>query len=136
MKIILKSFFISWFIRKHRYIKFLINYIFLITDKKPESVKEKIDREYKEIDECKGIKTKEKKNSKAKMVSTEHKPSGLDRIISSCKEKKICEKFASTPNESIILTDTVSKWFSIQSRIINGKIPIVAKLVFLNFILA
>lgn len=72
------------------------------------------------------------------MVSTEHKPSGLDRIISSCKEqeKKICEKFASTPNESIILTDTVSKWFSIQSRIINGKIPIIAKLVFLNFILA
>lgn len=124
---------------EHRYTEFLINYIFLITDKKPESVKEKIDREYKEIDECKGIKTKEKKSDKAKMVSTEHKPSGLDRIISSCKEqeKKICEeKFASTPNESIILTDTVSKWFSIQSRIINGKIPIVVKLVFLNFILA
>lgn len=95
-------------------------------------MKEQIDREYKEIDKCKGIKTKEKKDDKkVKMVSTKHKPSGLDRIISSCKEqkKKVCEKFASTPNESIISADTVFKWFNIQSRIINGKIPIIAKLV-------
>jgi len=106
----------------------------LLADKKPvdQSMKEQIDREYKEIDECKKGFKKEKKHNKAKMVSTEHKQTGLDRIISSCKEqqKKDSEKFASTLNESIISTDAVFKWFNIQSRIINGKIPIIAKLVF------
>jgi len=104
-----------------------------IEDKKPEeqSIKEQINREYKEIDECKKGFKKEKKDNKAKMVSTEHKPKGLDHIISSNKQqqKKGSEKFASMPNESIISTDTVFKWLNIQSRIINGKIPIIAKLV-------
>jgi len=106
----------------------------LLADKKPvdQSIKEQIDREYKEIDECKKGFKKEKKNNKTKMVSTEHKQTGLDHIISSCKEqqKKDSEKFAGTLNESIISTDAVFKWFNIQSRIINGKIPIIAKLVF------
>jgi len=66
------------------------------------------------------------------MVSTEHEQTGLDRIISSRKEqqKKDSEKFANTLNESLISTDTMFKWFNIRSRIINGKIPIIAKLVF------
>lgn len=63
------------------------------------------------------------------MVSIEPKSKGLDHIISSYKgqQMKDGEKFASMPNESII--STVFKWLNIQSRIINGKIPIVAKLV-------
>ncbi|XP_077268625.1 uncharacterized protein LOC143900790 [Temnothorax americanus] len=102
----------------------------IMKDKKPkeQSMKGQIGREYKEIDECKKGFKKEKGGNKAKMVSIEHKPSGLGRIISSCKEqKKDREKFASTPNESITSTDTIFKWFIIQSRVINGKIPIVAK---------
>jgi len=97
-----------------------------------QSMKKQIDQEYKEIDECKKGFKKEKKDNKAKMVSTEHKQTGLDRMISSCKEqqKKDSEKFASTLNESIISTDAIFKWFNIQSRIINSKIPIIAKLVF------
>lgn len=103
-----------------------------IEDKKPEeqSIKEQINREYKEIAECKKGFQKEKKDNKTKMVSTEHKPKGLDHIISSNKEqKKDNEKFASMPNKSIISTDTVFKWLNNQSRIINGKIPIIVKLV-------
>lgn len=92
-------------------------------------MKEQIDREYKEIDECKKGFKKEKKGDKIKMVSSE-KPTGLDRIINSCKkQEKDIEKFVSTRNESIISTDAVFKWFNIQSRIINGTIPIIAKLV-------
>lgn len=82
----------------------------LVVDKMDPSIKEQIDREYKEIDECKKGFKKEKKNDKAKMVSTEH-------------------KFTSTRNEAIISTDTAFKWFNIQSRITNGKIPIISKLV-------
>ncbi|KYQ53852.1 hypothetical protein ALC60_07211 [Trachymyrmex zeteki] len=90
-------------------------------------MKEQIDREYKEIDECKKGFKKEKKGDKIKMVSSE-KPTGLDRIINSCKkQEKDIEKFVSTRNESIISTDAVFKWFNIQSRIINGTIPIIAK---------
>ncbi|XP_024888046.1 histone-lysine N-methyltransferase, H3 lysine-79 specific-like [Temnothorax curvispinosus] len=102
----------------------------IMKDKKPkeQSMKGQIGREYKEIDECKKGFKKEKGGNKAKMVSIEHKPSGLGRIISSYKEqKKDSEKFASTPNESITSTDTIFKWFIIQSRVINSKIPIVAK---------
>lgn len=109
------------------------------TDKKlTESMKELIEREYKEINECKKGVQKEKKDNKAKMISIEHKPTGLDRILSSYKEqqKKYSEKFARKPNNSIISTDAVFKWLNIQSRISNGKTPIVAKLVYslLNFI--
>lgn len=104
-----------------------------VEDKKQESIKQQIEREYREIEECKkGPKKDKKKNNKVKMVSVQYKPTNLNRIISSYKKQqgKDSEKFASfTPNESIIFTDTIFKWFNIQSRIINDKIPIVAKLV-------
>ncbi|KYN30017.1 hypothetical protein ALC57_00527 [Trachymyrmex cornetzi] len=102
----------------------------LVKDKKSmgQLMKEQIDREYKEIDECKKGFKKEKKSDRVKMVSSE-KPTGLDRMINSYKkqEKQDIEKFVSTRNESIISTDAVFKWFNIQSRIINGTIPIIAK---------
>ncbi|XP_011702457.1 PREDICTED: uncharacterized protein LOC105458668 isoform X2 [Wasmannia auropunctata] len=100
-------------------------------DKMPmdQSIKEQIDREYKEIDECKKGYKKEKKDDKVKIVSTKHKLTDLTRIISSYEEQQRMdgEKFASTHNKSIISTDAVFKWFNIQSRIINGKIPIIVK---------
>lgn len=112
----------------------LIIFLYLfVEDKKSEieSIKEQIDREYREIDECKKGPKKEKKGNKAKMVSIEYKPTNLNCITSSYnkQQKKNSEKFASTPHESNIFTDTIFKWFNIQSRVINGKIPIVAKLV-------
>ncbi|XP_011065772.1 PREDICTED: uncharacterized protein LOC105152915 [Acromyrmex echinatior] len=90
-------------------------------------IKEQRDREYKEIDECKKGK-KEKKGDKIKIISLK-KLMGLDRMINSYKkqEKQDIEKFVSTRNESIISMDAVFKWFNIQSRIINGTIPIIAK---------
>ncbi|XP_018351417.1 PREDICTED: uncharacterized protein LOC108753922 isoform X2 [Trachymyrmex septentrionalis] len=93
-----------------------------------ELMKEQIDREFKEINECKKNLTKDKKCDKVKMISSE-KPTSLDRIINSYKkqEKQNIEKIISTRNESIISMDAVFKWFNIQSRIINGTIPIIAK---------
>ncbi|XP_025988705.2 uncharacterized protein LOC105201247 [Solenopsis invicta] len=96
-------------------------------DKKPEdqSIKQQIEREYKEIEECKKSFKKEKKDDKAKMVFIDNEPTGLDRIVSSReKQQKDSEKFASIPHESIVSTDTAFKWFNIQSRIFNGKISI------------
>lgn len=103
-------------------------------DNKSEAqlIKEQIEREYKEIEECKKGKKKEKNNGKAKMVSVEYRqPTDSNRIIGSYmkQQKKNGGKCASTPNESIISTDTIFKWFNIPFRLINGEIPIVAKLV-------
>ncbi|XP_072743909.1 uncharacterized protein [Anoplolepis gracilipes] len=107
-------------------------------DKKPieESIKEQIDREYKEIEECKKIKEKEKKEKKekkdetTKKICTEYKPTGLDRVISPCKEQEMkdtSKKFTSTPNEPIFsnFMDTPYKMLSIRSSIINDEIPFI-----------
>ena len=95
-----------------------------------QSMKEQIDREYREIDECKKDFKKDEKGNKIKMISLE-KSTGLDFMINSYKkqEKQDIKKFISTRNKSIISMDAVLKWFNIQSRIINGTIPIIAKLV-------
>ncbi|XP_036138931.1 DNA ligase 1 [Monomorium pharaonis] len=93
---------------------------------KEETTKQQIEREYKEINECKKGFKKGKKDGKAKMVSVEHKPTDLDnRIIGSYKEQqeKNSEKSASTLNESVISTNKIFKWSNVQS-IINGRIPI------------
>lgn len=97
-----------------------------------KSIQEQIDREYKEIEECK--KPKEKKDEKIKKASTDYKPTGLDRVISPCKdqEKDSSKKFTSTSNEPIFsnIMDTTYKMLSIRSSVINNKIPIIPKLVF------
>ncbi|XP_011868934.1 PREDICTED: axoneme-associated protein mst101(2)-like [Vollenhovia emeryi] len=100
-------------------------------DEKPkeQSIKQQIDREYKEIDECKKGFKKESKDNKAKMVCTEHKLTDLNRTISSDKkqQRKDNEKLGCVLNELVISTDTIFKWLNGQSRIINSKVPIVAK---------
>lgn len=106
-----------------------------------ESIKEQIEREYKEIDECKKIieqikikEPKEKKDEIPKKTDTDYKPTGLDRIISPCKQEDIkdTKKFISTPNEPFFSNsmDTAYKMLSVRSNIINGEIPIIPKLVF------
>ncbi|KYM85428.1 hypothetical protein ALC53_04671, partial [Atta colombica] len=90
-------------------------------------MKEQIDREYREIDECKKDFKKDEKGNKIKMISLE-KPTGLDCMINSYKKQEKQDiKFISTRNKSIISMDAVLKWFNIQSRIINDTIPIIAK---------
>jgi len=100
-------------------------------------MKEQIDREYKEIDECKKDKVKEKKEKKdktTKEASTDYKPTGLDRVISPCKqqETKDGKKLTSTPKEPIFSHSmkTAYKMLSTRSGIINSEIPIIPKLVF------
>ncbi|XP_029671870.1 uncharacterized protein LOC115240702 [Formica exsecta] len=109
-------------------------------DKKPmeESIKEQIEREYKEIDECKKIieqikvkEPKEKKDKIPKKTDTDYKPTGLDRVISPCKQEDIkdTKKFISTPNEPFFsnFMDTAYKMLRVRSNIINGEIPIIPK---------
>ncbi|XP_018403870.1 PREDICTED: axoneme-associated protein mst101(2)-like isoform X1 [Cyphomyrmex costatus] len=100
-----------------------------VKDKKSmkQLMKEQIDREYKEMDECKKGFEKEKRGDKVKMVSTEYKSTDLNHNLRKNPEKRGIEKFASTRNESIISTDNAFKWFNIYSRIINGTIPIIPK---------
>lgn len=100
-------------------------------------MKEQIDREYKEIDECKKNKVKEEKKEKkdkTSKASTDYKPTGLDRVISPCKqqEAKDGKKLTSTPKESIFShsMSTAYKMLSTRSGIINSEIPIIPKLVF------
>lgn len=99
-----------------------------------ESMKEQIDREYKEIDECKKDKVEEKKDKTTKKTSTDYKSTGLDRVISPCKqqETKDGKQLTSTPNEPILSNSmsTAYKMLSTRSGIINSEIPIIPKLVF------
>ncbi|CAL1684405.1 unnamed protein product [Lasius platythorax] len=108
-----------------------------VKDEKPteESIKKQIEREYKEIDECKKkgkvIEKKEKKPETTKKAPTEYKPTGLDRVISPCKQEgmKDSKKFASMPNESIFsnFMGIAYKMLNVRSNIINGEIPIIPK---------
>jgi len=118
---------------------FLINFnifLFFTADKKPveKSIKEQIDREYKEIDECKQIGiTKKNDKDKIKKMSAEYSPIGSDGMIIPYEQRKENnEKFTSMPNKSIACnsTDALHK----SSRKIHEGIPIMARSVFFYLI--
>lgn len=96
-------------------------------------MKEQIDREYKEIDECKKSRVKEKKEEKdktTKETSTDYKSTALDRVISPCKqETKDGKKLTSTPKEPIFshCMTTAYKILTTRSSIITSEIPTIPK---------
>ncbi|XP_067205978.1 cylicin-2-like isoform X2 [Linepithema humile] len=82
-------------------------------DKQPKiekSIREQIDREYREIDECKKsgtIKKDDKKDDKVKKMSTEYRSSDSDRVIIPYEQQeKDNEKFTIMPNQSIVWNST------------------------------
>lgn len=113
--------------------------------------KEQVDREYKEIDECKKstvkkdakknakkdakkdeckstVKKDVKKDDKVKKMSAKHNPSGSDHVISYKHQKKDNEKFTNMPIKSI-----PPAWNSIGAkspRKIHDGVPIIARSVY------
>ncbi|RLU22582.1 hypothetical protein DMN91_004860 [Ooceraea biroi] len=102
-----------------------------VKDKKSEQelMKEQIDREFKEIEECKRGKDKEKKDDKCKKATLDYKPTGLDRVISPCKENQKKDQFTSTPSEQISsnFANVTHRPLSIQLGVINSVVAMCTK---------
>lgn len=94
-------------------------------------MKEQIEREYKEIEQCKKD-PKGTKNDKVKtppQTSPDYKPTGLDRVVSPCRQDQEKAKFTSTPNERISSNagDVTHNPWDIPRGFINGVAATCAK---------